>query len=117
MQRRKSGRDSEECERACNGEGNGNCDGPTDLEKEYNEANEKEGKAENENYRKGSKYKRDIRLVDAEGVHVTEAEGIGSVAQTVQVRSYPLEGDDADECSRETEHQAEEPEDIHTDAA
>ena len=34
--------------------------------------------------------------MDAEGVHVTEAERIGSVAQTV---SYPLEGDDADECS------------------
>jgi len=49
-------------------------------------------------------------------VHVTEAQAIGSVAQTVDVRSYPLEGDDPDESSRETEHQAEEPEDIHADA-
>jgi len=48
---------------------------------------------------------------------LVDAERIGSVAQTVQVRSYPLEGDDADECSRKTEHQAEKPEDIHTYAA
>jgi len=48
-------------------------------------------------------------------VHVTEAEGIGSVTQTAHVRSYPLEGDDPHKCSRETEHQAEEPEDIHAD--
>jgi len=41
LQRRKSGRDSEECERACNGAGNGNCNGPTDLEKEHSEADEK----------------------------------------------------------------------------
>ena len=30
--------------------------------------------------------------MDAERVHVTEAKGIGSIAQTVQLRSYPLEG-------------------------
>jgi len=48
-------------------------------------------------------------------VHVTEAEGIGSFAQTLHVGSYPLEGDDPHECSRETEHQAEEPEEIHAD--
>ena len=29
--------------------------GSTDLEKEHNEANKKEGKAENENYRKGGR--------------------------------------------------------------
>jgi len=50
-------------------------------------------------------------------VHVTEAEGIGSVTQTAQVRSYPLEGDNPHKSSRETEHQAEEPEDIYPDAA
>ena len=49
-------------------------------------------------------------------MHVTEAEGISSVTQTAHMRSYPLEGDDPHKCSRETEHQAEEPEDIHADA-
>src|SRR5882757_9128362 len=49
-------------------------------------------------------------------VHVTEAEGIGSVTQTSHMRSYPLEGDDPHECGCETEYQAEEPEDIHRDA-
>jgi len=49
-------------------------------------------------------------------VHVTEAEGIGSVTQTAHMRSYPLEGDDPHKCSCEAEHQAEEPEDIHPDA-
>jgi hypothetical protein len=48
-------------------------------------------------------------------MHVTEAKGIDSVAQTVHMRSYPLEGDNPYECGRETEHQAEEPEDIHAD--
>jgi hypothetical protein len=48
-------------------------------------------------------------------VHVGEAEGFGSIAQSAHVSSYPLEGDDPYERSRETEHQAEEPEDIHAD--
>ena len=48
-------------------------------------------------------------------MHVAEAEGFVSIAQGAHVSSYPLEGDDPYECSRETEHQAEEPEDIHAD--
>ena len=49
-------------------------------------------------------------------MHVTEAQGISSVGQITQVRSYPLERDNPDECSGETEHQAEEPEHVHPDA-
>lgn len=48
-------------------------------------------------------------------MHVAEAEGFGSIAQSAHVSSYPLERDDPYERSRETEHQAEEPEDIHAD--
>ena len=49
-------------------------------------------------------------------MHVTEAQGIRSIAQMVHVSSYPLEGDDSHECSSETECQTQEPEDIHADA-
>jgi hypothetical protein len=55
-------------------------------------------------------------LVETARVHITKAEGISSFAQTLHVGSYPLKGDDPHESSRETEHQAEEPEDIYTDA-
>ena len=55
-------------------------------------------------------------MVETARVHITEAEGISSFAQTLHVGSYPLEGDNPHESSRETEHQAEEPEDIYTDA-
>jgi hypothetical protein len=104
-------------ERECKPNGNGrrNCNWPTEFAKEHDKANKKEGKAENENDRKQSKYKRDIRFLEAERVHVAEAEGFGSIAHGAHVSSYPLEGDDPDERSLETEHQAKEPEDIHAD--
>ena len=100
-----------------NGNGDRNCDGPAEFEEEHDKANKKEGEAENENNRKRSKYERDIRFLEAERVHVGEAKGFafGSIAQRVHVSSDPLEGDDPYERSRETEHQAEEPEDIHAD--
>jgi len=60
LQRRKGGCDNEECKRACNGEGNGNCNGPTKLKKEHNEANKKKGEAENEKNWKVGKHVRDI---------------------------------------------------------
>jgi len=56
-----------------NGDGRRNCDRPAELEKERDETNKKEGEADNENNRKGSKYARDIRFLEAERVHVTEA--------------------------------------------
>jgi len=98
-----------------NDNGNRNCDGPAEFEKEHDKANKKEGEAENENNRKRSKYERDIRSLEAERVHVAEAEGFGSIAQSAHVSLYPLEGDHPYERSGETEHQAEEPEDIHAD--
>ena len=60
LQCRKNSCKNEECECACYGAGNGNCDAPTDFEKKHNEANKKEGEAENKNNRKGTKYDRDI---------------------------------------------------------
>jgi len=107
------GKEEHKCEP--NGNGGRNCNGPAEFEKEHDKANKKEGEAENENNRKGSKYERDIRFLEAERVHVAEAKGFGSTAQSVHVSSYPLERNDPYECSRETEHQAEEPEDIHAD--
>ena len=92
-----------------------NCDGPAEFEKEHDKANKKGCEAENKNNRKRSKYERDIRFLEAERMHAAEAEGFGSITQTVHVSSYPLEGDDPHERSRETEHQAEEPEDIYAD--
>ena len=107
------GKEEHKCKR--NGNGGRNCDRPAEFEKEHGKANKKEGEAENENNRKRSKYARDIRFLEAERVHVAEAERFGSIAQSAHVSSYPLEGDDPYERSRETEHQAEEPEDIYTD--
>jgi hypothetical protein len=104
-------------EHKCNPNGNGdrNCDRQAEFEKEHDKANKKECEAENENNWERSKYERDIRFLEAERVHVAEAEGFGSITQTAYVSSYPLEGDDPYERSREAEHQAEEPEDIHAD--
>ena len=64
------------------------CDGPAEFEKEHDKANKKGGEAENENNRKRSKYERDIRFLEAERVHVAEAEGFVSIAQSVHVSSY-----------------------------
>ena len=107
------GKEEQKC--APNRNGDRNCDGPTEFEEEHDKANKKEGEAEDENNRKRSKYERDIGFLEAKRVHVAEAEGFGSIAQSAHVSSYPLEGDDPYEGSGETEHQAEEPEDIHAD--
>jgi hypothetical protein len=107
------GKEEHKCK--ANGNGGRNCDRPAEFEKEHGKTNKKESEAENENNRKRSKYARDIRFLEAERVHVAEAEGFRSIAQTAHVSSYPLEGDDPYERSRETEHQAEEPENIHAD--
>jgi len=98
-----------------NGNGDRNYDGPAEFEKEHSKTNKKEGKAENENNRKRCKNERDIRLLEAERVHVAETEGFRSITQSAHVSSYPLEGDDSYERSCETEYKAEEPEDIHAD--
>ena len=63
-----------------NGNGGRNCDGPAEIEEEHDKANKKESEAENQNNRKRSKYERDIRILEAERVHVVEAERFGSIA-------------------------------------
>ena len=86
-------RNTEERECTSNSDSNGNRDGPADVEKKQDKAKKKEGEAEKKDKRKGSKYDRDIGLLETERVHVTEAEGLRSLTQTAHVSSDPLEGD------------------------
>ena len=100
------GKEEYKCKR--NGNGDRNCDGPAEFEKEHDKANKKEGEAEDENNRKRSKYKRDFwRPRECMWLRPRDSDP----SLRVHVSSYPLEGD---QRSRETEH-AGEPEDIRAD--